>query len=1140
MNFRRSKRVAQLQLHWLGPPVIELDDHPLHLEMRKALALLAYLSLSPQYPTRDTLAALFWPEFDQRHALANLRRNLSSLAKQLPPGLLEADRDTIGLKMVSWLAVDVDAFREQVSFPNRHSHLPGVTCAECVAALEQAVVLYRGDFFQGFNLRDCPEFDRWQSFQQDRWRSTYAGALQQLSTYYQNQRQWEKAIGYVQSWLSLDRLNETAQRTLIHLYRQSAQPGLALRQYESWTNLLQDELGQAPDAETLALYETLLPARETGGAENRSSFSRSSSREPEALLKTKLYIPPLRVDRVARPRLFDLLDASSQRSLTLVSAPAGFGKTTLLASWTAHTQLPIAWLSIDEGDNDPVRFVAYLIAALDSVVWGNLRDQFEGFAQSLPASIQPTLIKLINHLAAEREPFVLILDDYQFIHSPVVHQALAFLVERIPACMRLVIATRSDPPLPLVLLRARDQLVEIRMSDLRFRLDESAGFLQQVMALDLSKEDISALEARTEGWIAGLQMAALALRTVASQPSRDLDAAGRGQAVSGYIRAFSGSNRYILDFLGDEVLSRHPEGVRRFLLQTSILERFSGSLCDAVTETEGSQDVIQALERENLFLVPLDSQRHWYRYHHLFSELLRFHLEQAISRRAEIGRERLPSLETLHRRAADWLEKEQLLAEAVQHWIATRQYDRAAALIEVQTYPMLLTTGEVYTLEGWLSALPEELYRSRPRLKIAKAWTLILRNQFAAASEQLAIPWQVVEGRRGAEAENVLGEIALVRGALAELSTRDFETMRTQGLIAWEKLPQGDARLRGLAAWLIGASYLFDGDVQPAEGYLSQAIRLCQAAGNTFFTSVAVLDLSNVRIEQGRHREAYHLLLQAVEKLSSQGGHAHPSLGYLHNAIGQILLTRNELDEAEQHLKVGIDLVAQGLPEEVLIMGISILPYLKLAQGKRAEAMRLAEDCLRRVEAYPVPYLPAMVRADLIRFWIRVGDRDRIEAWLRTNGLVLNGPIGRMREGEYTALAKALLGQGRTDEALKILTQMRDLAQSQGRKGKVFYLAALQALAHQQANEPDQALKALETSLKLAQPEGYIRPYVEEGQPMEALLQLGAARGAWKQAHVDGYVSQLLHAIRQDRALLAGVDTPADRAKDLGAPNQSN
>ncbi len=1115
--------MVQLRLHWLGAPAIVRDDRPLHLETRKALALLTYLSLSPQYPTRDTLAALFWPEYDQKHALANLRRNLSSLVKQLPPGLLEADRETIGLKRADWLEVDIDKFHQYLAFPNRHSHPSGMVCSECVAHLELAAALYRGDFLQGVNLRDCPEFDRWQSFQKDHLCAEYAGALRQLSTAYQNERQWGKAIGYVQLWLSLDHLNETAQRALISLYRQSGQPALALRQYEGWAALLQTELGQTPDPDMLVLYQSLLSAKEPGNPEKRSSHLQLAENEPEALLKTKLCIPPLRVERIDRPRLFELLDIGCQRSLTLVSAPAGFGKTTLLASWTVHSQLPIAWLSIDEGDNDPVRFVAYLIAALDSALSSNLRDQFEGFAQSFQTSIQSALVKLINHLSAEREPFVLIVDDFQFIHSPVVHQALDFLVERIPACMHLIIATRSDPPLPLARLRARDQLWEIRMGDLRFSLDESAGFLLQVMALDLSEEDISTLETRTEGWIAGLQMAALAIRMVASQPSRGAKAADRGQAIFRFIQAFSGSNRYILDFLGEEVLSRRPEDIRRFLLQTSILKRFCGPLCDVVTGTVGSQEVIQALERENLFLIPLDDERAWYRYHHLFSELLCFYLAKEVEGRDKDVKERLPGLETLHLRAADWFEKEKLFAEAVHHWLAAKQYDRAAVLIEGQAYPLLLMTGQVYTLEEWLSVLPEAVYRSKPRLLVSRAWTMILQSRFAAASDQLEMAWQIVGGRHGTEENVIRGEIALARGVIAELSTRDFDIMRAQGLIAWAKLPDGDVMLRSMAAWLIGASYLFDGDIQSAESYLSQAINLSQAAGNTYFAAVAVLDLSNVRIEQGRYRDAYHLVLQAIEKLSVRGGHTHPSLGYLHNASGRILLIWNELAEAERQLNVGIDLVAQGLPDEVLIMGLATLPYLKLAQGKRTEAVRLAEECLRRVETYPSPYIPSMIQAELIRFWIRVGDRAHIEAWLRTNGLTSDGPICRMREVEYLAFVKALLWQGRTEEALEILTQMQGFAQGQGRNGMLFYLLALQALVYQQSNDLDQALKVLESSLKLAQPEGYIRPYVEEGEPMEALLQLGAARDLWHRSHLGGYVSQLLDAFRQDRVLVDGA-----------------
>jgi DNA-binding SARP family transcriptional activator len=624
--------MVNLKLSWLGPPAIEYEGRPLRLEMRKPLALLAYLSLSPQSPTRETLASLFWLEHDQQHALSSLRRSLFSLGRSLPPGFLEVDREKIGLRREDWLKVDVEEFRQQLAFARQHPHPPNHVCPDCLSSLEKAAAIYKGDFFEGFNLKDCPGFDEWQFFQRESLRSDYAGVLEKLAAYYQGRCEWEKAIRYARTWLALDRLNEPAQRMLIGLYNQSGQQRMALRQYETLIDLLQNELGQSPEAETLSLYQSLLSTEASGRVENGSALSRSTSRGPEPLIKTKLYIPPLRVDRVARPRLLELLDAGSQRPLTLVSAPAGFGKTTLLASWAAHTGLPIAWFSIDEGDNDPVRFVDYLIAALGSVLPPEVSEQFQAFTQTLKASVQPTLIQLINHLAGEREPFVLILDDYQFIHSLDVHNALAFLVEKIPACMHLIIATRSDPPFSLAQLRASDRLIEIRASDLRFSLEESAGFLKQVMSLNLLNEDVSALEERTEGWIAGLQMAALAIRTVASQPTRELNAIDSGQAVSRFIHAFSGSNRYILDYLVEEVFGRHPLEIRSFLLHTSILERFSSPLCDAVTKTEGSQNILEGLEKENLFLVPLDSERRWYRYHHLFAELLRFKLEETLSK----------------------------------------------------------------------------------------------------------------------------------------------------------------------------------------------------------------------------------------------------------------------------------------------------------------------------------------------------------------------------------------------------------------------------------------------------------------------------------------------------------------------------
>jgi DNA-binding SARP family transcriptional activator len=309
-----------LRFSWLGPPAIEYDGRPLRLEMRKTLALLAYLSLSPQNPSRETLATLFWPEFDQQHSLTNLRRNLFSLAKSLPPGLLETDRERIGLRRENWLQVDVEEFREQLSAVKEHSHTPDCVCPDCLSSLEKAVAIYKGDFLDGFNLKDCPEFDEWQFYQREGLRSEYASALEKLAVYYQGQREWEKAIQYARSWLAPDRLNEPAQRMLIGLYNQSGQRRLALRQYETLIDLMQNELGQAPEAETLSLYQSILSIEASSRGEDGSAFSRSTSRRSEPFIKTKLFIPPLRVDRVARPQLFELLDAGSQRSLTLVSA----------------------------------------------------------------------------------------------------------------------------------------------------------------------------------------------------------------------------------------------------------------------------------------------------------------------------------------------------------------------------------------------------------------------------------------------------------------------------------------------------------------------------------------------------------------------------------------------------------------------------------------------------------------------------------------------------------------------------------------------------------------------------------------------------------------------------------------------------
>jgi ATP/maltotriose-dependent transcriptional regulator MalT/DNA-binding SARP family transcriptional activator len=1115
MNDRRSNPVAIFAISWLGPPVLEIDGRPFRLEMRKTLALLAYLSLSPQNPTRETLASLFWPDHDQQHALSSLRRNLYSLAKSVPPGLIEADREKIGLRREDWLHIDVEGFRGHLAFGKEHSHPANRVCLDCLSSLEKAVAVYKGDFLEGFNLKDCPGFDEWQLYQRESLRSEYSGALEKLAAHHQDQKEWEKAIAYARRWVALDCFNESAQRMLIGLYSKSGQRSMALRQYDILFDLLKNEFDQVPEAETNTLYQSLLSVEAYVQAENGPTLSSAIYQRPEPLIKTKLYIPQLREERVARPRLVEMLDSGSKRSLTLVSAPAGFGKTTLLASWATQARCPIAWFSIDEGDNDPIRFVTYLIAALDSVLPPDLSERFQAFTQSLQPSVQSTLIQLINHLSAERGSFILVLDDYQFIHSLDVHAALEFLLEKIPACMHLVISTRKDPPLSLARLRACDQLVEIRMKDLHFSLEESAGFLKQVMSLAISNEDVSSLETRTEGWIAGLQMAALAIRSVASQSTREANSMDSGQIVSRFIQTFSGNNRYILDYLVEEVLSHCPEVIRRFLLQSSIPERFSGPLCDAITEGEGSQNILEKLENENLFLVPLDSERQWYRYHQLFAELLRFKLEDTLLNGSESDKEGLPCLEELHLRTANWLEKNLLYGEAIHHFIAARKYDQAAALIEAQALPTIFNTGQSYTLLEWISMLPLDLFRSRPRLNIVKAWSLIPQNQFAAASEQLHTTWLAVNDLQDGESSSLIGEIALIRGVLAELSSRDVIVMREQAQLAWEKLPQNNLMLRCLAAWLLGASYYWDGDTRDAKKYFLQAIRLCQEAGNNYFTLVTIADLSTVLCEQGRFREAYQLLLQNQQEMSSGNRQLHPRLGQLYINSSKILLQWNRLEEAENHLNLGIDITVRDPLEEILYYGISIMPYLKLAQGKQEEAIRLAQECLDRLETYPLPYLPSIIKSNLIQFWIRVDDREHIEEWLGECEVRPGGPVLYVNEGIYTSLARILIWQRQPEVALKILAELYIYAKSRGRNGKLFCILALQALAYKEIGDIGRALETLEGSLRLVKSEGCIRPFVDEGDAMEELLQLGATNGVWKQAGLGTYVNNLLKIFQQ-------------------------
>lgn len=805
---------------------------------------------------------------------------------------------------------------------------------------------------------------------------------------------------------------------------------------------------------------------------------------PQQLVRTKLYVPPVRASLVVRPRLVERMAAGlrSGSRLTLLSAPAGSGKTTLVSTWLSGCGHPAAWLSLDAADNDPTRFLRYLIAALQAIVPG-----VGEVAQMLlqPPQLPPqesVLALLVNQLCALPDHVILVLDDYHVITAAVIHQAVAFLLRHLPAQMHLAILTRTDPPLPLSRLRVRHQLTEIRAADLRFTADEARVFLNDLMALQLSVDDVAKLEARTEGWIAGLQLAALSME-------------GRDD-VQGFISAFSGSHHYIVDYLVDEVLDRQPDAEREFLLCTSILERMSGALCDALLGRANGQATLAALEQANLFLVPLDDERRWYRYHHLFAEVLRSCLQ-------EMRPDRLPEL---HRRAAEWYEQNGSAAEAFHHALAAGDKDRAARLIERGGRPMMMR-GELITVRNWLGALGKGAHGG-PRLDITRAWMLVMTADMEGVEPLL----QQVEARiadapslEPAERQDMLGEIATMRGLMAYFQG-DAPRAVQLGRQALENLREGDPVVRGIAAHVLGEAYGHSGDLAQASHANAEAARLAKASGSVFLAVSATSSQADVRIEQGRLRQGFEIYQQAMQLAMLPDGTPLPAAARIYSGLARVFYEWNDLAAATRAVEQSIDLARRGGIVERLAMDHVTLVRIRRAQGDLDgawEAMREAEQ-LAREHSLPAGAI-SLVKAFPVRLWLAQGNLPAAFHWVQETGITIDDPVPFLREPEYLTLLRVLLAQGEQDAALMLLERMLRMAEAAGRTGRGIELLAFQALAYHGKEEIPQALDALERALSLAQPEGYVRVFLDRGPPMAELLRHAGSRGL-----TPPYVSRLL------------------------------
>jgi LuxR family maltose regulon positive regulatory protein len=812
------------------------------------------------------------------------------------------------------------------------------------------------------------------------------------------------------------------------------------------------------------------------------------------LLETKLYVPRPRRGLVARPRLSERLGRGAESKLTLISAPAGFGKTTLLAEWLAASPAgrhSVAWLSLDHGDNQPELFWIYVITALGAAAPGVGVSALASLQWPEPSPIETVLATLLNDLIGVPNEIVLVLDDYHVIDSHEVHEGVAFLLEHLPPQIHLVIATRADPPLPLGRLRARGELVEVRAADLRFTLEEADAYLDGVMGLDLTAHDVAALEGRTEGWIAALQLAALSMQ-------------GRDD-VAGFIAGFAGDDRYIVDYLVEEVLHRQREPVRSFLLETSILARMTGPLCDAVTGRDGGKAMLEALDRGNLFLVPLDDRRRWYRYHQLFADVLRAHL-------VEEQPDRVPDL---HRRAGAWYELNGERSDAIRHAMAGGDLARAADLVEL-AIPAMTQQRQEAMLRQWLEALPDELLRVRPVLSNAYAGSRLVRGEVEGVEERLrdAERWlgaidEAAAGPGGSTSMVVVDEAAFrqLPGAIAVHRAGQARILGdVPGTIAHARraldlVGEDDHLARGGGAALLALACWTTGDLEAASRWYADGMASLEKAGHLSDVIGCALGLADIRLAQGRLGEALHIFERGLALATGQGGPARRGAADMHVGISTILRERDDLEGARQHLLQSGELGEEnGLPQNRYRSRVAEAA-IRQVEGDLGRALELLTQAER---LYVGDFSPDVrpVAAQKARVWIAQGRLAEASDWARERGLSATDELSYLREFEHITLARLLLAQGMQDrsgratqEATELLERFLREAHDGSRTGSVIEILVVSALAHQVLGDTPAALARLERALVLAEPESYVRVFVDEGPSMAALLVAAGKRG---------------------------------------------
>jgi len=847
------------------------------------------------------------------------------------------------------------------------------------------------------------------------------------------------------------------------------------------------------------------------------------------LLSTKLYIPPTRETLVSRPRLTGILSNALAESFTLVSAPAGYGKTTLVSSWLRETGIPSTWLSLEESDNDPVSFLQYLLTALQKIIPTiriDLLDLVEGIQ---PASFQALITILINEIAMQDCRFVLVLDDFHLIQDQLILDIVAFLMDHIPTQqMHLMLITRTDPPLPLSRLRARKQMVEIRAAQLRFTPDEVAALINGVMGFDLSDNEISAMYVRTEGWVAGLQLAGLSIEGC--------------QDVHGFINAFSGSHHYIVDYLADEVLKRQDETTRSFLLQTSILSRMCASLCDSMLEMRSDkkppdgQTMLETLERMNLFIIPLDEERRWYRYHHLFADALYRCLQYQ-------SPELLPKL---YHRTSEWYEKNGLIGEAIQYALGAGDRERVTRLIE-QNGCSLLMSGEVLTLLKWLETV-EQYFSAHPWLVIQKGWALSIAGRMEQAEKAFQIAERLVSAMEpNTDINTMVGTISAGRAYWADIQGNIPEAARLAQQ-SMDLLPDTDpmsCSMRSVATGALAKTKWMTGDFHQARKIYDQVVEICRVTNNDEMLMNTNKDIAVILMEQGQLRQAERLLLETLKTAIRSDGQRLPLSAGIYSELSKVYYEWNQLEQVKHYVHQCLEVSQQWGNIGQQAIGIIMSAKSEQANGKieQAHALMLTADQVNRDNRLNL-WNSIQIEGALDRFWLKLGSLERVAQRIKASNINTSDEITYLHEDKYLTLLRWLLASEDYDSALGLAERMLQKAQNDHRMLKVVELLVLEALAYLGKKETATAVTLLSRSVALAQPEGYKRVFLDEGELVLKLLHLVKSN-----QDATGYARELLEAFSPVLATvpvlvqlliepLSGREIEVLKLIETGLPNQ--